>query len=284
MLKGRIININSTKYFVSVNENIYDCTLRGIFRKDKIIPVVGDYAEINEKDLQIVKIFPRINILERPHIANVDLALIITSVKPSLDRILLDKLLVHILASNIKPIICFTKIDLLDKDELKAFLEIKEYYEKIGYDVITNEELNKFKKLASGKVVVACGQTGAGKSTFINKIDKTLHLETKPISESLNRGVHTTRYVSLYKIDDYYIADTPGFSALDLSKLNQEDIKNGFIEFKKYICKYSDCNHINTDGCEIIKNVGKDILQSRYENYVKFIKEQNENSSKLFKK
>lgn len=285
MLKGRIININSTKYIVESNNNIYDCTLRGIFRKDKLTPLVGDYVEINEKDLQVVKIFPRLNTLERPHIANVDIALIITSVKkPDLDTILLDKLLVHVAASNIKPVICFTKIDLLDDNEYNKFIKLKEYYEKVGYSVITNAELVKFKKIARNKVIVACGQTGAGKSSFINRIDKTLHLETKPISESLNRGVHTTRYVSLYKLDDFYIADTPGFSALDVSKLKGENIQNGFIEFSNYKCKYNDCNHINTDGCEVIKDVNKNILLSRYENYVKFIKEQNENSSKLFKK
>jgi len=138
--------------------------------------------------------------------------------------------------------------------------------------------------LVNNKVVVTCGQTGAGKSTFINSIDESLHLETKPISESLNRGVHTTRYVSLYKIENFYIADTPGFSSLDVSMLTEEQIKEGFIEFDKYHCEYRDCSHINTDGCEVEPNVGKEIRPSRYENYKKFIKEHNEGSSKLFKK
>ena len=131
-------------------------------------------------------------------------------------------------------------------------------------------------------MVVLCGQTGAGKSSFINKIDKGFNLETNPISDSLNRGVHTTRYVSLYKIEDFYIADTPGFSALDLNDLDKEDIRNGFIEFQKYECKYRDCDHLNTDGCKIKNN--KDVLSSRYENYVKIMKEYNENSRKFFKK
>ena len=123
MLEGRIKNINSTKYVVDVNDKEYNCTLRGIFRKEKITPLVGDYVEINEKELQITKIFPRINSLHRPHIANVDIALIITSVKkPDLDFVLLDKLLIHVLANNIKPVICFTKTDLLSEDELKTVL------------------------------------------------------------------------------------------------------------------------------------------------------------------
>ncbi|MBR4230547.1 MAG: ribosome small subunit-dependent GTPase A [Bacilli bacterium] len=283
MLKGRIQSINSTKYFVDADGTIYDCTLRGIFRKDKIIPLVGDYVEINEKDLQITKIFSRINQLKRPNIANVDIAVIVTSVKkPDLDLMLLDKLLVMINYSKVKPIICFSKVDLLDEKELNDYKIVKDYYQKIGVDIIENSDIKTFKKIASGKVLVLCGQTGAGKSSFINKIDRSFNLETKPISNSLNRGVHTTRYVSLYKIDDFFIADTPGFSALDLNELSKEDIQNGFIEFKKYKCQYNDCDHLNTDGCMVKNN--KEILQSRYINYVKLMKEYYENSRKFFKK
>ena len=285
MLKGRIKNINSTKYIVDVNDKDYDCVLRGLFRKEKITPLVGDYVEINENELQITKVLPRKNFLHRPNIANVDIALIITSVKkPDLDLVLLDKLLVHVMANNIKPVICFTKTDLLSDEEFKAFKKIMKYYKNAGYDAILNENVLKFKLLVNDKVVVTCGQTGAGKSTFINRIDENLHLETKPISESLNRGVHTTRYVSLYKIENFYIADTPGFSSLDLSMLEEKQIKESFIEFDKYSCKYKDCSHINTDGCEVIKYIGDKILDSRYNNYKKFIKEYNESSSKLFKK
>ena len=282
MLKGRIININSTKYLVSVNDKVYDCTLRGKFRNDKITPLVGDFVNINEKDLQIMEIFPRLNMLKRPNIANVDYALVVTSTKkPDLDLYLLDKLLTTIKVSNIKAIICFTKLDLLNELEQKEIEKLTNYYRNIGYDVITNNDTEEFKKRVNGKVVVACGQTGAGKSTFINKIDKTLNLETKPISDSLNRGVHTTRYVSLYTIDNFYLADTPGFSLLDISFLTDEQIKDSFIEFNNYQCKYKDCSHINTEGCEIYNN--QDILSSRYDNYVKLIKEKHESRSKLFK-
>ena len=282
MLKGRIKHINSTKYIVDVDDVLYDCTLRGIFRKQKITPLVGDYVEINEKDLQITKVFPRINSLKRPNIANVDIALVMVSVKkPDLDLVLLDKLLVMIHTYQVKPVICFSKIDLLSQKENQDYLGIKEYYSNIGIDVIENTEIDKFKELAKGKVVVLCGQTGAGKSSFINRIDDTLKLETKPISESLNRGVHTTRYVNLYKIENFYIADTPGFSSLDLNELSKEELRNGFIEFSEYPCKYRDCEHINTEGCRIQNNAV--ILPSRYENYTKFMKEYYENSRKLFK-
>ena len=272
MLKGKISNINSTIYTVDVNNQEYFCSLKGRFRYAKITPLVGDYVDINEQEKQIINIYPRINSLTRPNIANVDIALIITSTKnPNLDLVLLDKLLVHIINNKIKPIICFTKIDLLNKEELNTFKKIKKYYEDIGIKTINNTEISLFNKLVKNKVVVTCGQTGSGKSSFINKLDSHLNLQTNAISLSLNRGIHTTRYVSLYKIKDYYIADTPGFSALDLKNFTKEQIKDAFLEFNNYSCKYKDCFHINTDGCKILNN--QNILLSRYENYCKFIKE-----------
>lgn len=284
MLKGQIITINKALYTVKTESEVYNCTARGKFRIDKISPLVGDFVNINEDTKQIISIEKRKNSLTRPNIANVDYALVFTSVKkPDLDLVLLDKLLVNIYANNIKPIICFSKIDLLEDNEKQFFQTIKDYYQKIGYLVITNDEIAEFEKIVSNHVVVICGQTGAGKSTFVNHLDAKLNLATSPISESLNRGKHTTRYVSLYQIKDYLIADTPGFSQLALDDLNPLMIRDSFIEFANYECLYRDCNHINTDGCEVIESVNKEILNSRYENYQKFIKEYNENSRKFFK-
>ena len=282
-MNGLITNINSTKYTVKVGKDYLNVTVKGIFRKDRISPLVGDNVLIDEQK-RIAKIMPRKNFLLRPNIANVDMALIITSVKkPDLDLNLLDKLLVHVILNKIEPIICFSKIDLLEKEEKEEYLKIKNYYIKIGFKVIDNTNLDEFYKLAKDKILVCCGQTGAGKSSFINKLDKNLKLETKPISTSLNRGVHTTRYVSLYEIKDFMVADTPGFSALDITKFTKEEVRDSFPEFKNSNCKYHDCMHINTEGCLAIKEVGKKILESRYNNYQKFIKEIYENSRKLFK-
>lgn len=284
LIKGQIININSSKYTIKHKDKEYVCTVKGIFRKKQISPLVGDYVDIDD-EMRIAKIYPRKNFLKRPNISNVDIALILTSVKkPDLDLVLLDKLLVHIFSNNIKPIICFSKTDLLDSEELPCVKKVIEYYENIGISCILNTELEAFRKLVKGKTVVCCGQSGAGKSTFINRLDSSLKLDTNPISESLNRGVHTTRYVSLYTMDDFLLADTPGFSALDISSFTKEEIRDSFIEFSYYPCQYSDCLHINTDGCGVISEIGHHILESRYRNYQKFIKELNESSSKLSKK
>ena len=281
MLEGQIININSNQYKVLCNDKEFICSARGKFRNDKITPMVGDYVLIDKQNNQIIKILPRKNFLLRPNVANVDIALIITSVKkPNLDLYLLDKLLTIIVFNKIKPIICFTKIDLLNDKELINFKKIRNYYEKI-YDVIDNNQIEIFKQKVKNNIVVLCGQTGAGKSTLINKIDPSLSLQTNEISHSLGRGIHTTRMTTLYKEDGFYICDTPGFSSLDLVNIELEDLKQSFLEFNNYDCKFKDCNHINTFGCQIENN--ENILKSRYENYTLFLKEINENRSKLFK-
>jgi ribosome small subunit-dependent GTPase A len=281
MLNGIIVNINSNRFKVLANDKEYICSARGKFRNDKIIPLVGDNVLFNENTLQIEKILERKNFLLRPMIANVDIAVVITSTKePDLDLNLLDKLLTVIHKNKIKPLICFTKTDLLNEEEKKNYLNIRKYYEKY-YAVLDNTETTKFKKIIQNKIVVLCGQTGAGKSTFINKIDNKLNLETNEISKVLGRGKHTTRMVSLYKEDGFFISDTPGFSSLSLENISFEELNNAFVEFSNFKCKYNDCNHINTQGCNIENN--KEILPSRYENYKLFLKEIYENRSKLFK-
>jgi ribosome biogenesis GTPase len=274
MLKqGKIIRIVSNSYSVSVDNEIIECLARGKFRCEKITPLVGDLCEIDYENKYILKILPRKNYLLRPSIANVDAALIVTSVKmPELSLNLLDKMLSVITINKITPIICFSKLDLLENNEKKEIKKIIKYYKKIGYIVLTNKEIYKLNKVLKDKIVVITGQTGAGKSTLINKLDKKLNLKTDEISLSLGRGKHTTRHTELFKIKKFYIADTPGFSSLDFNNISKEEIKESFLEFKKYSCKFNDCMHIKEKGCSIIEHVNNnDILKSRYENYLSFV-------------
>ena len=282
---GRITKQISNQYTVKTKSQEYICTARGKFRNLNISPVVGDIVEFDEANLRINEIKPRINILSRPTVANIDYALIVTSLKkPDLSYTLLDKLITLVIANNIKPIIVLTKIDLMPKSEFKEYIPAFKYYEALDIPVIFNTKLKKLKKLLKGKTVVLAGQTGAGKSSLLNKLDKNLNIETKPISEALNRGVHTTRHTEIYEIDNIYFVDTPGFSALDLSNLSPEEIKNTFREFNKYTCEYQDCTHNNELGCGVKEALKKgEILPSRYINYIRFLKEINENISKLHK-
>lgn len=283
-MQGRIVKQISNQYTVNIKGLEYVCVARGKFRKLNLSPLVGDIVDVNVETLQINDIMSRKNELKRPVVANVDIALIVTSVKkPDLSLSLLDKQLSVIIASNIKPVICFTKLDLLNKNEKRDIQRLMNYYKSIGILVLNNKNLFKLKKVLKNNVVVLTGQTGAGKSSLLNKLDKKLNLETKPISEALNRGVHTTRHTEIHEIKKIYFVDTPGFSSLDINTLSKEQIRSSFLEFNGYICKFSDCYHLNEKGCGIKLEIGKKILPSRYINYGRFIKECNENSSKLYK-
>lgn len=284
-MQGRITKQISNQYTVDVDSQKYVCSARGKFRNSGLSPIVGDIVEIDLNTLTIEKILPRKNRLNRPVVANVDVALIVTSVKkPDLALSLLDKQLTIIIANNIEPIVILTKLDLLSKQEIKSIKTTLKYYEKLGIKVLSNTKLNKLKRILKEKLVVLTGQTGAGKSTILNKLDKNLHLETKPISEALNRGVHTTRHTELYKINNMYMVDTPGFSALDLTNISVEQLLDAFPEFNKYTCAYKDCTHYNEKNCGVkIAVENGQILPSRYNNYIRFLKEIYENSSKLYK-
>lgn len=267
---GIIVRQKSNLYTVLADGVTYECHARGKFRHNSVSPLVGDNCEIDTNDNYILDILDRKNELDRPNVANVDVAIILTSVRePNLSLNLLDRQLVCIMDKNIKPIICLSKMDLLNYHEKKDIKVIIKYYKSIGIDVITNKDLRKLKKLIKDKTVVLTGQTGAGKSTLINKLDKHLNLETHEISKALGRGVHTTRHSEIYSIFGSRIIDTPGFSALDLH-IDKTRLKDLFNEFN-YECKYDDCNHINEKGCKVKEKVDDGtILKSRYDNYLKF--------------
>lgn len=274
-MEGRIIKVVSNDYTVSSNNQIYICKSRGKFRNMNITPLVGDTVNFDPNNKYILEVNKRKNSLVRPPISNVDQAVIITSVKtPDFSTNLLDKLLVIIEFNNIKPIICFTKLDLLSEEELANINEYINYYKKIGYDVYINNETEKIKKIFKDKVTVFTGQSGAGKSTLLNHLDNSLNLKTDEISIALGRGKHTTRHVELIPLFDGLVADTPGFSAISFIDMTNSDIRDNFIEFNEYRdeCKYSDCMHNLEDDCNIKKKVNEGIiLKSRYENYLKFI-------------
>ncbi len=284
-MQGRITKQISNQYTVDTQCEKIICSARGKFKNMGLSPVVGDIVEIDPENKTIEKIISRKNKLDRPVVANVDVALIVTSLKkPDISYTLLDKLLTIVQSNNIEPIIVLTKLDLVSKRELKALKKTLKYYEKLNIKVIQNTKLYKLRKMLKDKVVVLTGQTGAGKSTILNKLDKNLNLETKPISEALNRGVHTTRHTELYKIGKMYMVDTPGFSALDLNMMSVEELKNTFREFANYKCMYKDCTHNNEKNCGVKKALDDGlILPTRYENYIRFLKEIYENSSKLYK-
>ena len=273
-MRGQIVKIISDLHIVSCDESSYPCKCRGIFRKEHITPVVGDYVLFNKDKKLVEEVLPRKNQLQRPKVSNIDQAFIITSlVKPDFSLSLLDKLIVLMEINNVEPIICITKEDLLDGDRTDIYESI-DYYKNLGYKVVYNYELDKIKNLITNKTSVFTGQTGAGKSTLLNKLNPNWNLETGEISDVLGRGKHTTRVVSLFPFLDGKVMDTPGFSALDFKGVSKEDIRKAFIEFADYPCPFSDCTHTKESECEVKKAVSaNNIMRSRYVNYLKFIEE-----------
>jgi len=272
-MEGQIVKILSNLYTVNSNGKIYECHSRGKFRNNKITPMVGDYVKFDNENNYILEILPRRNELERPLVSNIDQGLIVTSLKgPDFSTNLLDKLLVVMEYHKIKPIICLTKNDLLNSNEKKEIKKYVKYYRSLGYKVLYNTNLFRIKRLFKDKTTVFTGQSGAGKSTLINKLDKKLNLETGEISKALGRGRHTTRFVQLIELFGGKVVDTPGFSMIEFNGMTDEDIRDSFIEFKKYPCPFKDCMHLTEKECRVKKEVDMgNILESRYEDYKKFI-------------
>ena len=272
-MKGQIIKVISNDYSVKYDDKVVVCKARGVFRNKNITPLAGDYCLFDEENKLITDILDRKNELKRPPVSNIDYAIVVMStVEPEFSTNLVDKMINIIEFSNIKPIICISKSDLYIDDKIKEYIS---YYKNIGYNVFYNTETDKILECIKGKTVILTGQSGAGKSSLLNRLDSNLNLKTDEISMALGRGKHTTRAIEFYEVEGSLIADTPGFSSLNFDELTKEDIRDNFIEFNNYRdkCKYRDCMHIKEDDCEIKNLVGSTILKERYEDYVDFIKE-----------
>lgn len=281
-MKGQIRKALSGFYYVYSEEKLYQTRARGNFRKLKISPLVGDevvFESTNQTDGYILEMLPRKNELVRPAVANVDQAVIVTSlVEPNFSYNLLDRFLVTLAHQSIKPIIYLTKVDIFDEEE--KIDEIEHIYGSIGYKVIvakeTSEAIDELEALFSEKLTVFMGQSGAGKSTLLNQILPELQLKTGEISDALGRGRHTTRHVELLEIAGGLVADTPGFSAIDFLSIEAVELPREFPEFVARLdqCRFRECQHLNEPDCAIKAAVESgEIAQSRYDNYQQFMSE-----------
>lgn len=283
-MQGQIIGNISDLYKVKYKDGYVNCKARGKFKNKNLRPVVGDKVIFDLDKQVITELLPRKNELIRPSICNIDQALIVMSaIEPKFDSYLLDKMISIITFNKIDIIVCFTKLDLLDEGQLKNINNYINYYQKIGYIVISNTQIDDLHNLLKNKITAVTGQSGVGKSSLLNKLDSNLNLKTDSISYALGRGKHTTKHVELIEIKDCLIADTPGFSSLGFYNMNKQDIRDSIIEFSKHMndCKYRDCFHIKEDDCIIRQLVDKGIiLKSRYDNYLKFIQEKEDVNGK----
>lgn len=281
MLQGIIINCISNLYKVELENNtIYTCIPRGKLKQEGLIPVVGDYVEIEidseeKKTGSIEKVLERKNYIKRPKMANLTQIILVLSMKmPKPDLLLLDKQLAFLEFLKIKPVICLNKIDLVKQEEIE---EIEKIYSNIGYDVIKTEakagKIEFIKEKLKGNITAFAGNSGVGKSTLINSIFASNITEEGLISIKNKKGKNTTTNITLYKIDkDTYVADTPGFSTFEINEIESKNLDRYFKEFNNYLtkCEYIGCNHIKEEKCGIKEAVEDEKINlNRYNNYCK---------------
>ena len=285
-MQGKIVKGIAGFYYVHVVESgLYECKAKGIFRKEKLKPLVGDMVEIDildetEKKGNIVKILERKNELIRPAVANIDQALVVFAVtKPKPHFNLLDRFLIMMECKEIPVILCFNKKDIATEPEIQ---ELKEIYETCGYQMVftsamKEENVGELKELLRGKTTAIAGPSGVGKSSLINIFQPDANMETGSISEKIERGKHTTRHSELIWVEENtYIMDTPGFSSLYTNEFEKEELKYYFREFDPYEgqCKFLGCDHIHEPGCRVKQALeeGK-VHPIRYQNYLEMYQE-----------
>ncbi|WHQ37391.1 ribosome small subunit-dependent GTPase A [Spiroplasma sp. SV19] len=285
---GMIVQIISEFCYVKNNTDhqIYVCKAKGIFRHQEIKPVVGDYVQFekqNNKQGIIYQIAPRKNELYRPRIANVDQVIIITAMaEPTFNSYLLNKYLAFIEYKDLKPVIVFTKKDLITSDDL--YQKYFNWYPQLGYEVyfISNKIDDKktwqqFEQIFQNKISVFTGQTGSGKSSTLNTLLQDDIIKTQEISKALGRGKHTTTTSALYELLDGMIADTPGFSTFDFKNYQKASLARAYHFFAQYAneCKFRTCLHLHEPQCKIKALVQANVIPLFfYNDYVRMMQEQ----------
>lgn len=285
-MQGKIIKGIAGFYYVYVEEasNIYECKAKGIFRNKKIKPLVGDNVEldvVDEANLKgnITKILPRKNELIRPAFANIDQAMVIFAVKqPDINYNLLDRFLLMMDYQDVPTIVVFNKIDLATADEIE---KLEEIYNKCGCKLIwmstyDNKGIEDVIESLKGKTTVLAGPSGVGKSSLTNLILPKEVNETGEVSR-IGRGRHTTRHSEIFNVsDNTYIADTPGFTSLNLPDIEKEELRFYFEEFKEHEgnCRFNGCVHVNEPNCSVKEALGDgQISNRRYQSYIEIYEE-----------
>lgn len=279
---GIITKITGGFYYVEAADSVYECKARGVFRKRGTSPLVGDYVDITVPDdgyCSVDRIHERKNALVRPALANLDNLMIVSSVRePDANLYLIDKMTAAAVSKEITPIVVFSKSDLGSADALV------ETYRRVNipayaFSSVDLRGLDEIKAQLKDKVTAFCGNSGVGKSTLLNALFPELNLKTGEISDKLGRGRHTTRTVELFKKHGGYIADTPGFSTVDIERfelIRKDDLKFAFPEFEEYFgaCRFNSCNHLCEQGCRVLEAVESGLIpRSRHESYVRMYNE-----------
>ena len=284
-MQGKIIKGIAGFYDVAAGNTIYRCRAKGIFRNQKVKPLVGDWVEIeilDEKDREwnLTGILPRTNELIRPAVANVDQAIVVFAAKnPKPNYNLLDRFLMTMEKQGIPVIVCFNKKDLVKEKELA---QLESIYEQCGHQVIfisarEGNGIDEIRDLIRGKTTVLAGPSGVGKSSLMNQLNPDANMEVGAVSRKIQRGRHTTRHSELIMIEEgTFVLDTPGFSSLFIDRFEEDEVKDYFQEFAPYAeqCRFQGCSHTHEPDCGVKKALEEGrISRIRYENYVNIYQE-----------
>lgn len=275
-MNGILLKAIAGFYYIEAGGNVYECKARGVFRKNHESPTVGDRLEfevLGDNKGVISKILERKNLLIRPPIANLDQIFIVSSHDtPSPNSLLIDRLTAIAINNDIEPIIIFNKVDLGEMDKWYKI------YSNAGFKtIVTSSQSGKgcddILSLLEGKISAFTGNSGVGKSSLLNRIFPDLALQTGEVSDKLGRGRHTTRHVELFPVNGGYVADTPGFSSLDIERtmpLKKQELPFVFPELEEYLglCKFTSCTHTVEQGCAVLQaTVDGKIEPTRMESY-----------------
>ena len=289
-MQGQVYKIHSDFYYIKCGDSgeTSECKLRENLKKQRIQVCVGDFVEVH--DGAIEKILPRKNSIKRPSVANLDLLVVVSSIKePALDFTQLDRYLTFAKYHKIPAALCFNKEDLEHENVLEN--EILKTYGSLGYEIVFTSALKKtgldnLLNLAKGKTVALCGNSGVGKSSLLNAIGAANLLPTKSVSKKTDRGVHTTRHTEILDFcvnnHGFKIMDTPGFSLLRFDFLMPQELTELFVDIAEHAkhCKFGDCNHVDTKDCSVVSNLDK-IPKTRYESFLELFREALEYKKKV---
>ena len=288
-MKGQVIRVISKFYYVKINNQEFECHIPGILKNKDNLPIVGDYVEIvkNNDKYMIQKIYDQKNCLIRPRVANIDIAILVISMKePNFNFSTTNRHLFFLEYQSIKPILLLTKTDLCIQEEVNKIIS---FYSKLNYDILTisnkntkRDNIENIINISKNKLVAFVGQSGNGKSSTINTLFGKKLLKTNKISKALNRGTHTTTFNQVLNYKDCYFIDTPGYSSFYWKKIIIKDSYNTFNIFKQnaHKCQFNNCQHIHEKKCYIKDIFNNQLPNEFYQDYLKIIKDIKENNKK----
>lgn len=283
-LRGVITKGIGGFYYVKAEGQVYECKARGKFRREGIVPMVGDRVAVSIKNSKgsVDEIYERKNFLIRPAVANIDQMIVVAALhSPEPNPMLIDSFLIIGEHIGVDVILCFNKFDLANAKE-----QLVDIYKNAGYKVLVtsaskNEGIEELKELLYGKMTAFAGNSGVGKSSLLNLLGLSYELKTGLVSKKIQRGRHTTRHVELIEFEkDSYVFDTPGFSDFEMPKIPAQELADYFIEFNPYkdLCRFRRCSHTGETGCAVCKALadGK-ISDTRYKSYKALYEEMKKN-------